>query len=54
LTKEQCFHRIKKKAKPGSIIVFHDSLKAEINMKYALEKTLEAFSDYEFKKIELQ
>ncbi len=54
LTKEQCFHRIKKKAKPGSIIVFHDSLKAEINMKYALEKTLEAFSDYKFKKIELQ
>ena len=53
LSKEQCFHRIKSQAQPGSIIVFHDSLKAETNMKYALEKTLETFSDYEFKKIEL-
>jgi len=53
LSKEQCFERIQAKAKPGSIIVFHDSLKAEVNVKYALEKTLEEFSDYEFKRIEL-
>ncbi|MBZ9651397.1 polysaccharide deacetylase family protein [Psychroflexus montanilacus] len=53
VSKENCFLRIKKNAKPGSIIVFHDSLKAETNMKYALEKTLETFSDYEFNKIEL-
>ena len=35
----------------GSVVVFHDSLKAERNMKYALAKTLEHFSDlgFEFK-----
>lgn len=53
ISKEKCFQRIENQAKPGSIIIFHDSLKAEHNMKYALEKTLETFSDYEFKKIML-
>ena len=53
ISKEKCFRRIENQAKPGSIIVFHDSLKAETNMKYALEKTLETFSNYQFKKIEL-
>lgn len=53
VTEEQCFLRIKTNAKPGSIIVFHDSLKAEKNMKYALVKTLETFQDYDFKTIEL-
>lgn len=51
ISKEKCFHRIRNQVKPGSIIVFHDSLKAKTNMKYALEKTLEEFSDFEFKKI---
>ena len=51
VSKEKCFRRIENQAKSGSLIVFHDSLKAEHNMKYALEKTLEIFSDYEFKKI---
>ncbi len=38
-------------SRSGSIAVFHDSLKAQRNMKYALEKTLEYFSDlgFEFK-----
>ncbi|MFD0932609.1 polysaccharide deacetylase family protein [Psychroflexus salinarum] len=53
VSKEDCFLRIRNQAKPGSIIVFHDSLKAETNMKYALEKTLETFSNYQLKKIEL-
>ena len=53
LSKESCFKRIKYNAKPGSIIVFHDSLKAETNMKYALQKTLEEFSNFKFNKIEL-
>ncbi len=53
LSKEQCYQRIKSQAQPGSIVVFHDSLKAETNMKFALEKTLETYKDYEFKKIEL-
>lgn len=53
VSKEKCFENIHTKIKPGSIIVFHDSLKAETNMKYALSKTLEFYSDYKFKKIEL-
>lgn len=53
VSKEHCFSRIQNRVKPGSIIVFHDSLKAETNVKYALEKTLETFSDYKFKTIEI-
>ncbi|MFO7744453.1 MAG: polysaccharide deacetylase family protein [Psychroflexus sp.] len=53
VSKEKCFRRIENQAKSGSIIVFHDSLKAETNMKYALEKTLETFSDYQFSRIDL-
>lgn len=37
----QCFKNIKNTLKSGSIIVFHDSKKAENNMKIALIKTLE-------------
>jgi peptidoglycan/xylan/chitin deacetylase (PgdA/CDA1 family) len=44
LNSEDCFQLIKRKAKPGSIIVFHDSLKAEKRMLGALEKILEYFS----------
>ena len=48
LSKEACFHRVKRSASAGSIIVFHDSLKAEKNMKYALVKTLETFKEFAF------
>ncbi len=39
--------------KPGSIIVFHDSLKAERNLRYALPRVLEGLSakGYKFKPI---
>lgn len=44
-----------KNSKPGSIIVFHDSVKAEKNMKHSLSQTLDFFSNegYIFKKIVL-
>jgi peptidoglycan/xylan/chitin deacetylase (PgdA/CDA1 family) len=50
---EQCLNNVISKAKPGSIVVFHDSLKAERNLKYVLPKVLEHFSDrgYSFKAI---
>ena len=53
LTAEQCFKRVKRKSKAGSIIVFHDSAKAEARMKPALKDTLELFSGkgYSFKAI---
>tara|TARA_R110002049_G_scaffold58799_2_gene159522 strand:+ start:2547 stop:3158 length:612 start_codon:yes stop_codon:yes gene_type:complete len=41
----QCFLNVKRNLKSGSIIVFHDSLKAERNMKYALKKTLELIKE---------
>lgn len=41
---EKCWETVKNQSRNGSIIVFHDSLKAEPRMKYALERTLEHFS----------
>ena len=50
---ETCLNYVIKHAQPGSIIVFHDSLKAESNMKYALPKVLKHFTEagYTFKKL---
>ena len=40
----QCWNNLHKHAKPGSIIVFHDSEKANEKMRYALPLVLEHFS----------
>lgn len=40
-TPMQVLENVKKYARNGSIIVFHDSLKAEKNMKYALPRAIE-------------
>ena len=40
ISKETCLNNVLSTIKPGSIIVFHDSLKASKNLKYALPKTL--------------
>ncbi len=54
LTREECAANVILKGGPGSIVVFHDSLKAQRNMKYALTATLEHFSalGYTFKRID--
>jgi peptidoglycan/xylan/chitin deacetylase (PgdA/CDA1 family) len=49
LTGEQCFNRVRSQSRAGSIIVFHDSLKAESRLRYALPATLEYFSQRGFK-----
>lgn len=51
LDKKTCLNNVLTKATPGSIIVFHDSLKASKNMQYALPKVLDHFSNegYSFK-----
>ncbi|MBB1150588.1 MULTISPECIES: polysaccharide deacetylase family protein [unclassified Myroides] len=36
ISPQACLNRTLKRVKPGSIIVFHDSIKAEKNMKYTL------------------
>lgn len=41
LNGKQVFEKIKKYVRNGSIITFHDSIKAEANMKYALPRTIE-------------
>lgn len=40
-TPEQVLENVKRYVRDGSIIVFHDSLKAERNMKYALPRAIE-------------
>lgn len=54
MTGEQVFNNIKKYTRKGSIIVFHDSLKAEDKMKEALPKSIEWLLNegYTFKLIE--
>ena len=51
MTPEKVFSNVKKYTRNGSIIVFHDSLKAEVNMKYALPKSIEWLKEqgYTFK-----
>ncbi|HZW63146.1 MAG TPA: polysaccharide deacetylase family protein [Flavobacteriaceae bacterium] len=48
---ETCLENVLKKSRPGSIVVFHDSIKASRNMQYALPKVLAHFSNegYTFK-----
>ena len=53
ISKEKCLNNVTTKATNGSIVVFHDSVKAFKNMQYALPKVLEYFSNlgYSFKPI---
>lgn len=44
-TPEQCAQNVIRHAESGSIVVFHDSVKAAPRMAYALECTLRHFSD---------
>jgi peptidoglycan/xylan/chitin deacetylase (PgdA/CDA1 family) len=42
---EQCFNHVIRYASPGSVIVFHDSLKAADKVLYALPRVLEHFGE---------
>lgn len=55
ITPEQCLKNVSLNAKPGSIIVFHDSEKAFNRMKFALPRVLQLYSEkgYKFEKINL-
>ena len=55
MTPQQCLKNVISKTKNGSIVVFHDSIKASKNMQYALPKVLEHFSHqgYIFKALEV-
>jgi len=41
ISEEKCFKNVAETIKPGSVVVFHDSLKAQRNMQYALPKVLD-------------
>ena len=49
----QCLNNALKYTQKGSVVVFHDSLKAEKNLKYALPRFLEHFTQkgFQFKSI---
>ncbi|WP_339751921.1 polysaccharide deacetylase family protein [uncultured Winogradskyella sp.] len=53
VSKENCFNNVVSAVKEGSIIVFHDSVKASRNLKYVLPKVLEYYSErgFEFKSL---
>lgn len=53
LTPEEVLDNVKRYVRNGSIIVFHDSLKAEKNMRYALPRAIEWLKDegYEFDRL---
>ena len=53
LTGESCFRNVSRHAKPGSIILFHDSVKAQSRLEYSLPKTLEFLKEngYKFKSL---
>jgi len=44
VTKHQCLHNVIKHSRNGSVIVFHDSVKASDKMLYALPQVLDHFS----------
>lgn len=56
ITKEQCLDNVIKNTQRGSIVVFHDSLKAKDKLEYVLPKVLEHFSakGYRFEQLSEQ
>jgi peptidoglycan-N-acetylglucosamine deacetylase len=55
LSGESCLRKTIKATRPGSILVFHDSLKAEKNMTYIMPRLVNHFAEqgYSFKAISL-
>ncbi|SRX52899.1 polysaccharide deacetylase family protein [Aequorivita sp. CIP111184] len=45
ISEEKCLQNVLKNIKPGSVVVFHDSLKAEKNLRYVLPKVLDRIEE---------
>lgn len=56
ISPEQCFENVRMHASEGSVIVFHDSLKAKENLEFALPQTLSHFASlgYQFEALDAQ
>lgn len=54
LSPQQVLENVKRYTRPGSILVFHDSLKAERNMRWAMPRAIEWLlqEGYRFKRME--
>lgn len=48
ISKEDCYKNVQRNIKNGSIVLFHDNIKAEQNVKYALSQTLKDFTEKGF------
>ncbi|MCF2487796.1 polysaccharide deacetylase family protein [Dyadobacter sp. CY347] len=48
ISQETCLRKSVRYARPGSIVLFHDSIKAAANMQYALPRFLDHFSNLGF------
>lgn len=50
ITPQQCLHNVVNNVADGSIIIFHDSIKASANLRYALPETIKFLKEngYEF------
>jgi len=44
ISPQKCFDNIRRHVQPGSIVVLHDSLKAECNLRYALPALLDFYA----------
>ena len=49
ISREKCLENVLSNVKPGSIIVFHDSVKAYENLQYVLPKTLTYLNENNYK-----
>ena len=49
ISKEKCLQNVIDNMKPGSIVVFHDSLKAKANLTYTLPRTLDFITSKKWK-----
>jgi peptidoglycan/xylan/chitin deacetylase (PgdA/CDA1 family) len=49
ITPEECLNNVINNVADGSIIIFHDSIKASINLKYALPKAIEYLKKNNYK-----
>ncbi|OYQ46463.1 polysaccharide deacetylase family protein [Flavobacterium aurantiibacter] len=53
ISPENCLENVLNNIEDGSIVIFHDSLKAEKNLRYALPRTLEFLQQKGFKAVAL-
>ena len=53
ISPEQCLENVLKNVSSGSIIVFHDSVKAYENLKYVLPKTLSFLAQNKYKSLKI-